>query len=833
MKLEIKLLNRVVIKRILMVFMAVLLLFAGIFSGLTIWAIRSPLPKTKGKIEVTGLKKNVDIYRDSYGIPHIYADNRADMLFAQGYVHSQDRFWQMECARRLADGRLAEVLGVAVLESDKYMRKVGFGKRAKSLLQYYEKNEPQIMEDLSAYTAGINAYVKENKNSLSLSQHVFNLIGSWEADKWSPYDTVLYSLYMSWSFGASWDSEKNNSILQNKIDPKILKILFPPYPTNRPYICDTSGSSPKEPEEKMLQSFSADRFNKPVTNAVTPVSYMQSGITTPLNPNGSNGWVVSGKYTDTGKPLLANDAHLWISMPSYWYLMSLHAPGFDVTGFSFPGGPGIIVGRNKTISWGITNSVVDVQDLFRLRVNPKNESEYEYNGKWLKFSIHKEVIKVAGQADYILETRQSHYGPVISDDSGYAGEVLALRWEGFEKNTRMFKAIMNMDKASNYTEFKQALSEWDSPSICFLYADVDNNIAMQLVGNVPKRNYKSTRTPLPGWNNEYDWTGWYQYSELPSELNPEKGYIVATNNSFNKEENPPLYITVPGNRAQRATDLLEKKIKAGDKITSTYCSDMQMDCYSLFAHDYSLLFKNIVTENKQLKDVMEKLSKWDCQMKTDSQEAAIFSIFTYMLVNNVYKNKLSEDIFELYKNNYNLAIYLSLQTLAKEKNHPLWDDKNTPAKETRDDIISKSLADALDWLEKKLGEDKSKWKWGTLHTVNFRSAPLGMSGIKPLEWLVNRGPYPVAGDAATLNNHDWYFSNIGNVGMHPSMRFIVDISKLNGNQGILAIGQSGHPTHKNYDDMIPLWLRGEELQMPLSENIIKGYKNHLSLQVKD
>ncbi len=819
-----KLKNKFLLGSFLIIFIIILLIFT-----IAMWVIRSPFPTVEGSIEIPGIKEEVSIYRDNYGISHIYANNKEDMLFAQGYVHGQDRFWQMECARRLAAGQLAAVVGESALESDIYMRTVGLNRRAEEMMQYYLKSEPQIIEDLQFYIAGINAYLKENKTSISLDQHVFNLVGTWDVEEWTIKDSVLYSLYISWLFGTSWDSEQNTSILQNKLDPDIFDVLVPDYPHNRPFVTDQEGYQPGQ-EMEPLRSFLADPFDKTVNQAYAVKAVMQTELTRPLSPNGSNAWVISGEYTDNGLPILANDAHLWVSMPSNWYMMSLHCPEYDVIGYSFPGSPGIIIGRNKTVSWGITNSMVDVQDLFRLRVNEDNPGQYDFNGEWLNFIINREVIKVSGGEDYVLEVKQSHYGPVISEDSGYDGEVLTLRWEGYEKNTRIFKAIMNMNKAADCEEFRNAISEWDSPSICFLFADVNNNIAMQLTGNIPKRNYETTRIPLPGWTNDYEWTGWYDFEELPSQWNPEKGYIVSANNQYNEENIPCQFLTIPGNRAQRASDMIKEKIVSGVKITADYCLEMQTDTYSLFANDYVSLFRNLYSEDEELNIIIRLLSSWDCRMEENSREAAVFAMFTNALVYNIYHDELSEAEYELYKNNYNLPIYLSLQNLSKEEYHTFWDNKDTPDVETRDDILEKSLSDAVEYLEGTLGKEFSEWKWGDIHKVSFTYAPLGMSGIKPIENFVNRGGYSVGGDPATLNNFDWHFNNIGNVGMHPSMRWITDLSNIDSNQGILAIGQSGHPSHKNYDNMIPLWIGGDNLPLPLSENQIKVYPYQLILK---
>lgn len=787
-----------------------------IVIGMTvgIW-LRRPFPQLEGQLQVPGLSANVDIYRDNLGIPHIYAQNRADMLFAQGYVHAQDRFWQMESSRRLAQGRMAEVLGPAALESDRFMRNIGLNRVARTVLDFYEREYPGTLADLQAYSAGVNAYLQQNGDRVSFNHAVLGALQPWPIEPWTPYDTISYGAFMSWVFGASWDGEYSNTVMYKASDPALIEKLLPTYITTRPVIVASATDSERPRPQQYVDPRVLERLQA-VQLPDTTMEYLQGyGLT----PPGSNAWAISGAHTASGKPMLANDPHLQVTMPSNWYQIGLHSPGFDVVGFSLPGGPGVIIGRNASISWGMTNAVVDVQEVYLEKLNPDNPLQYEFEGEWHDVEIVREVIKVAGAADYIVDVRLTRHGPIMTEVGDDISDVIAVQWEAHRKPFRLFKAILDLNAATNYTEFRQALSYWDSPAISFVYADTAGNIAYQLTGNVPIRATQATRFVVPGWTDDNEWIGWVDYADLPAVLNPAQGYVVSANNEISSAYFPALYVTVPGDRAQRISELLQEKISRGERLTAESFATMQRDYYSRLGQTYTQHITALRSDDPEIQALIEQLRGWDFQLAPESSAAGIFSIFLMQLTKQIYHDEFGDTLYERYIKQHNLAILTSLHLLADDPTHAWWDDVTTSERETRDVIMLRALGDTAAWLREHAGANRANWQWGAIHQITFRLLPLGMSGIWPLEQLVNRGPYAVGGDVTTINVHSWTFNEVGKVAFYPSLRFIADMGAGETAFGLNSIGQSGHPTHPNYDDMIAPWLAGTTISMSLRPDL--------------
>lgn len=801
--------------------LVVLMLALGTTLG--VW-LRRPFPQTEGTIQTAGLSSPVDIYRDALGIPHVYAQNRADMLFAQGYLHAQDRFWQMELTRRAAQGRLAEVIGAAALETDQTSRRIGYNRVARSLLDYYQQEYPELVRDLEAYSRGVSAYLADHQHSISFNHRFVSLQNTWPIEPWTTYDTVSFGTYMAWSFEGSWNNDYSNSVVMAAVDPAKQALLLPGYPDHRPVIVETARQSG--------QSRPVDRLDPRIAAILAraqPAAGADLDRLRRLNPTppGSNSWVISGKYTASGKPILANDPHLQAALPTNFYQMGLHSPEMDVVGFSLPGGPGIVIGRNQHISWGLTNAVVDVQEAYIERLNPENPLQYEVNGEWHTVETIREVIKVANSPDAVLDVHLTRHGPIMQEVAGDKTKVLAVQWQGHKKPFRLFKAILDLNAATNYEQFRQALSLWESPAISFVYADEQGNIAYQLVANVPIRAKQATRYAVPGWIDENEWVGWVDFEDLPASLNPEKGYIVTANNLITAQQHPGQFVTDPGDRAQRITDLLEAQIASGEKTTLETFRLMHLDYYSRLAEIYTPLIIKLNPADPELQPIVERLQSWNYQLAPDSPEAGFFSIFLMQLSEQIFGDEL-QDLYVSHASDHTLAVLLSMQNLAQDSTDAWWDDVATPEIETRDQILARTLTATTRWLDEHAGSTIDDWQWGQIHTITFRSLPLGISGIAPLERLVNRGPYPVGGDVTTINDHSWLFNNPADTFFYPALRFVADMSGPDATLGLGSIGQSGHPTHTNYDDMVPLWLTGQTPPMPLAP-ADRGNQQHLIL----
>lgn len=794
---------------------------------------RSPFPKTNGRLRVEGLQEEVNIYRDEYGVPHIYAENEHDMLFAQGYVHAQDRFWQMEFWRHTSQGRLAEIAGPDLVDTDKFIRTVGWHRSAQATVEWYEENDPDYLNSLQSYADGVNAYLADNADNMSFNQTILNqFVGEWEIEPWEPIDTIAWGVVMAWDLGGNWSTELRIAEMNQILGEATTELLLPRYPEDtRPVIA---------PTDDLISDLEA--YNPASTNSVA-INWNQ--INTDIvgeTPNflglamgtegivGSNNWVVSGDHTDTGMPLLANDPHLGIQMPAIWYEVGLHSPGWDVTGFSFAGVPGVIIGHNERIAWGVTNVGPDVQDLCIEKINPENGLQYEYDGEWHNMEVIEEVIKVNGGEDEVIEVKMTNHGPVMNDVRDGLTDVLTLQWTAHEPST-VLQAVFMLNQASNHDEFREALQFFDVPAQNFVYADVDGNIAYQTPGRIPIRNNHEGLFPTPGWDGTCEWDGYIPYESLPAMLNPDTGYIVTANNAVVDSDYPYLINVywADGDRAQRIVDMIDNAIEQNGHVTSEDFAAIHHDSYSLVADEYIPLLNGLSSSDSRVQAAIERLRGWDRQQRRDSVPAALFEIFYMHLATATLQDELGE-AEDLYLSNGSVQ-RVFFRDLASQPNARWWDNVDTDDEESREDIILQALEDTIDWFEENVGDDVETWTWGNLHTATFVSNPVGQSGTSLVENMVNRGPFPADGGSGTVNANGWGWGNPAEIRGHPSMRMIVDLSDFEASLTVLPTGQSGHPFHKHYDDMIQLWLNGEYHPMLFSRDVVEdAAEDHLRLQ---
>ncbi|MCP5097740.1 MAG: penicillin acylase family protein [Chloroflexi bacterium] len=812
-------------KRIGLVLVTLLLVIIVAASITAVIIARRPFPQTDGTITAAGLNDPVNIYRDEYGIPHIYAENEHDLFFAQGYVHAQDRFWQMEFFRHTGLGRISEITGEPGLGFDRFIRTVGWNRAAERNLAYYEAETPELVEIMQAYSDGVNAYIGENEGQLSINYNILTAVNDpWEIEPWEPLHTIAWAMAMAHDLGGNYNAELDRARLIDALGEATTDSLLPGYNyETRPVIAPT--------DEQINELETSHKPTTPVVDWST-VSLDLIGAV-PENGFGlgqgagigSNNWVVSGEHTATGMPLLADDMHLGIQMPSIWYEVGLHAPGWNVLGFSFVGVPGVIAGHNDHIAWGLTNLGPDVQDLFIEKINPANPLQYEFMGEWQDIEVVEEIIKVNGADDEILEVQITHHGPIVTDVVGGDKDVLALQWTALETN-RVFQSIIALNQATNYDEFKDALQYWDGPSQNIVYADIEGNIAYQTPGLIPIRQNGDGLTPVPGWTGEYEWEGWIPYAELPALFNPESGYIVTANNAVVDEDYPYLIEIdwANGDRAQRIVEMMETAVSNGN-VTADDFATIHFDAKSLVAESYIPLFDNLSSDDAQVQAAIERLRGWDLQERRDSVPAALFEIFYMHLATAVLADDVGDDLVG------DAFSQIFFHQLATQPNAVWWDDGNTAVSESREDIMLQALTQTITWFDENVGGDMNEWTWGSIHTATFASNPLGASGIGLIEGIVNRGPFPVDGGSSLVNATSWGWGDPATVRAIPSMRMIVDMSNLDDSIAVNPTGQSGHPYHPHYDDMIPLWQNGKYHDWPFSEAaVVETAVDHLILQ---
>jgi penicillin amidase len=801
-----------IVKPLRTIVLSVLILVVAL-GLLGLYTVRRSFPQTRGTITLNGLDGPVDVVRDSMGVPHIYASSEHDLFMAQGFVHAQDRFWQMDFWRHIGSGRLSEMFGEDQLETDQFLRTLGW---ARVVQQELNLLDPATIAALQAYADGVNAYLATHRGSaLSLEYAFLGLLHpDYSPGPWEPLHSLTWAKAMAWDLGGNMDMEIQRAVLSRKLTPEMLEQLFPPYPSANPVIVtgEPSASLPSTSASQTALTQASALLEEISARADTVDRLLGGGFA----GVGSNNWVVGGTRTTTGMPLLANDTHLGIRMPSIWYENSLQCRTItadcrlDVAGFSFAGLPGVVIGHNANIAWGVTNGNPDVQDLYLEKINPENPDQYEVNGHWVDMQTVDEVIQVAGGEPVQMTIRYTRHGPVLSDvsdsqaamasaEAGQTGDILAvsLRWTALDPCTIIEAALM-IDHASNWDEFRQALEKWDVPSQNFVYADVQGNIGYQFPGRIPIRADGDGRAPVPGWTDRFEWTGYVAFDELPHLFNPPQGFIVTANNAVIPDA-APIFLSSDwdyGYRAARITAMIE----ATPTVGIADFQRMEGDDDNPAAPVLLPLLEQLDFQDTNVAQAAVILQAWDRQNTMDSSPAALFNAFWRHLLLRTF----GDDLPAGWLPDGSAAVAV-VNELVGQPDNPWWDDLRTPILEMRDDILRSAMADAVAELQAGFGEDPANWSWGEMHTATFQNETLGASGIGPIEAIFNRGPYPTAGGDSIVNATGWDAEQGYAVDWIPSERMIVDLSDMTNSLSIHSTGQSGHAYHPHYVDMADMW----------------------------
>ncbi len=795
-----------------------------------VWTVRRPFPQTAGSASLPGLDAAVEVHRDDLGVPTLVATTTSDLHRALGYVHAQDRFWQMDSWRHIARGRTAELFGDGQLATDRFLRSLGWEQVATA---EYDLLAPETRRLLDEYAQGVNAYLDARpRRALGLEYSVLGLTNpDYRPRPWEPVDSLAFMKLMAWDLRGNLDAEIERAVLAAQLPPDLLADLYPPYDA-APVIVDDWGPA-------------GDLHRDVDWAAVQPllerVADAAAAVPSPTPPGvdgiGSNNWVIAGEHTDTGAPILADDPHLGIQMPSIWYQAALRcapdadpaACDLDVTGFSFPGVPGAIIGHNADIAWGVTNLGADVMDLYVERLNPEDPRQYEVEGEWVDMEVRTETLRSADGSEEVLEVRSTRNGPLISDvyapldDLDPAGlaeaqdaqrYALALRWTALEPRP-MLDVLPQLNRAGDWDEFRAALRSFFVPGQNFVYADTDGTIGYQATGIVPIRGAGDGRVPVPGWDDDYQWTGYVPYEDLPSVRDPDEGWIATANNPPVGDDYPYLLGTDwdHGQRAARIEELL----RASDRPVSL--DDVQRQQLDNHQHAADWLVPAIAAADPagagdaaaaaRARLAQETLGAWDARMDAESAGAAVFAATWRQLLAALFHARLPER----YHPAGGARWFEAVRRLVDEPEARWWDNPATQRTETRDETLAAAAAAGVAELEERLGADPDDWAWGDLHTATFRNATLGESGVGAIEARFNRGPYPVGGSTSIVNAVGWHAPAGYAVTWLPSLRMIVDLDDLDRSRGIHTTGQSGHAYHRNYTSMIEPWAAGEQRRM--------------------
>lgn len=818
-----------------------LLLVAVALTVVGVTVVRRPLPETTGELSLSGLGESVDVLRDDNGIPHLYGDSMSDLVMAQGYVQAQERFFEMDLRRHVTAGRLSEMFGEDGLETDKYIRTMGWRRVAEQELAILQ---PETRTLLQAYADGVNAYLDDNDPSeIAVEYTILGLSGlDYRPEDWTPVDSLAWLKAMAWDLRGNMDEEIGRVLTAVGHTDEEVEQLYPAYPyadhdpivgqgavVDGVFDQDATGGTrnPQRPAwgEQRTAPFAAVQRG---LERLPELVGRGDGV-------GSNSWVVGGEHTATGEPLLANDPHLGSSLPGIWMQMGLHCRTLsvecplDVSGFTFSGVPGVVIGHNSEIAWGFTNLGPDVSDLFLEKLRGE---DYRYDRRWRPLQIRHETIKVHGGRDFDLTVRETRHGPLLSDvspelssvgantaavsgaDEGYA---VSLAWTALEPG-RTADAIFALNLATDWPSFRAAAADFAVPAQNLVYADRAGHIGYQAPGAIPIRQTGNDGTvPSEGWRPENDWTGDYvPFDGLPNELDPDEGFIVTANQAVIGEDYP-YFLTGDWDQGYRSQQI-RSRIEASPELSVKDMSSIQLDDHNPMAPTLVPYLLHVPSlSSSYYEDGRDLLGDWDFRQSVDSAPAAYYNAVWRSLLRLTFHDELRESLQPDGGDRW----YAAVTGLLREPTASWWDDKTTDDEvETRDDILWQAMRDARDDLTKHVALDPDEWTWGALHELNLRTSTLGESGVAPVEWLVNREGFETGGGASTVNATGWNAAEGYEVTAVPSMRMVIDLADLDASRWISLTGVSGHPASSHYVDQTELWAKGDTLPWPHTRDAV-------------
>ena len=756
--------------------------------------VRKSLPQISVELQLAGLTAPVSVYRDDWGVPHIEAQSYRDVFMAQGYVTAQDRLWQMDLTRRAAAGRLSEVMGASQVNTDKFFRALQLTRAAEQSIVAYS---PWAKELIDAYSAGVNAYIDQATAAGRLPVE-FAILG-YQPEHWTALDSALIGKIMAYDLGGNWSAEVYRYQLRQKVDETLFRELLPVYPNSGITIMrQTAEAGAAAPQVAAL----------PPAGGGIDLDGLLSTAIIPDEWVGSNNWVVSGKLTQSGKPLLADDPHLGLRTPAIWYNTHLVVNNpqepLNVYGATFPGGPGIVLGHTDKIAWGVTNTGPDVQDLYIEKRNPENPNQFEYKGKWEDAKIYQEPIKVKGKPDVPFEVVVTRHGPIISEVAGSEKnrpeEALSLRWTA-NLATIELEAVIGMNRATNWTEFRHALKGFMVPTQNFVFASQDGTIAYKAAGVVPIRAKEHDGLlPVPGWTGEYEWQGYISFDNMPEVVNPAAGFIATANNKV-VDSAYPYHLShswAQPYRAQRIVDVLSSK----PALTADDMRLLQTDYMNLQAKSLLPILMPLVEKaqlSAQQSQALALLKGWDYVDAADQGAPLLYHLWWKHLTRELYEPGMGEDLYKRMADTGNITDEMIRQ--AGEGAESSW----LKIAGGLEQLAAKSFKLAVDEAVKLQGKNPQKWAWGQYHRIG-PVHPIGGS-VKPLGWLMNAKALPVGGSSVTVGAMS-FNRQTGMVSHSAPWRQVVDLADIGGAGHVLTPGQSGHFLSKWYEDGAALHAEG-------------------------
>ncbi len=762
---------------------------------------RVALPQVEGRLRLPGLREPVEVLWDRWGVPHVYAGSTHDLYFAQGYILASERLFQMELTFRLGAGRLAELIGEPALPLDRFVRTVGWNRSAHRLIEQWDDLSWEMAE---AFTEGARAWL----DRMPARPVEYDVL---QADPFMPTGREAAellsaaSVFMVWSLSTNWDAELLRTELAERMGWEAVTTLFPDLPTESgPVVAGKAGGTDgrRAALDLLLQA--------------------------PAFPGGqgSNNWVVAGRRSATGMPLLANDPHLFVQLPSIWYEAHLSAPGIDVRGVALPFLPGVIIGHNARIAWGITNLGGDTQDLYLERLDPEGTAAL-YDGIWEPLTLHREEINVRGRAQpEVVEARETRHGPIL--DSYLVGlavpevvvggiaETYAIRSVGLEEGA-MPSTVYRLNTAATFQEFRAALEDWAAPGANFVYADVDGNIGCQSSGWHPVRKKGDGTVPVPGWTGEHEWEGYLPFGEMPWSYNPDEGFLVTANNKVHDESYPHLIGKdfLPPFRARRIAQLITDR----DRHDVESFRRIHMDTVSLPAMEIVPYLVAVEPDDDRQKQALTLLAEWDFDLAAESAGAALYEVWCCRIADLVLLPRLGERLYVHYYARRQWTNSFQWQVLPTILAYPTATWFGRDGREARDELLRQALETTLNELTQRMGEDLNGWSWGAIHRVRFAGR---LAAIPDLAELFTAGEGPLGGDEQTVLQGMFEPGRTYEAVVAPSWRMIVDLGDLDSSVGTTTVGQSGNPASPHFADLYPLWSKGAYHPMPFTRAAVEA-----------
>lgn len=791
---------------------------AVVLAVLGAWAfLARSLPSYAGALEIPGLHGPVEVFRDEWGVPHIVAGDDHDLYLATGFVQAQDRLFQMDLVRRVAWGRLAEVFGEDALPTDREHRVAGFGRAARDILP---RLHPETRAVLDAYAEGVNAFI-ETTRALPFEFTVLGL----RPEPWTAEDTVAIGRFIGWTLGERVDPEVLTLEVRRRLGDAVAAWFCPPAPP--PWI-DPIAPDPPCPDP-------ADCV-EPAPLPFPPLpDEVRRGRADPGRPHGtgssvgSNNWAVAPSRSTTGRALLASDPHLMITMPSFWHLVHQTAPGVDVIGAAPAGVPVVLIGRNRHIAWGLTNVGADVQDLYLLKESPDGGGTLGPGGRVEPYRFSDEVIRVkegSGFREEPLRVRLTRHGPVLEEDAGAPGWVLALRWTGHDPSDEV-RAFHLVNRARDFAQFREGVRHFGVSAQNFVYADAEGRIGYQLGGRIPVRRGWDGRGPAPGDDPGHEWLGDVLFEDLPWFLDPPSG-VIATANQTPVGPRYPYPVTTSPDPPFRA---LRQEVLFGGarRLSPDDMAAAQADVVSEQARGFVPLLAAATEASGPLGEreqaALDLVRSWDLRYAVESAAPLIVQE-TY---NRALRRTFSDELGAWYGRFAAIRFLASvaLDRALLDRDHPAFDDRTTPTRETRDDVLAAAFREAVEALSHRHGDDPAGWRWGDEHRLALRHP---FSRIPVLGRLFVTGPFPVDGCGFTLDATSSSLGEDHAVTVGPSYRQIVDFSRPDRVLVAMTSGQSGHVLSPHYDDLTALWLDNRYADLTMDPAAVRALPDRLTLR---